>query len=101
MLKRVFYWLIHITDSAFEFQLVRRGIPPEALKRRNIMPTVLEDLKQQLVLARRRFGQDSLVVQSLEIQIDTYEKPQQSARELYLMGGRGRFPKQPIDGKKD
>jgi hypothetical protein len=57
------------------------------------MPTVLEELKKQLESAIVEYGEDSLVVTSLRDQIDTYEKPQQSARDLYLMGGRGRNPR--------
>ena len=56
------------------------------------MPTVLEHLKETLEESIKEFGEDSLVVKSLRIQIDTYEKPQQSAREVYLMGSRGYNP---------
>jgi hypothetical protein len=31
------FGLVGLTDPAFELQLVRRGIPPKALKRRNHM----------------------------------------------------------------
>jgi len=34
-----------LTSSAFDFQLVRRGTPPKALKRRKLMTTKCEDSK--------------------------------------------------------
>ena len=32
--------MVHLTDPAFDLQLVRRGIPPKALKRRTTMNVV-------------------------------------------------------------
>ena len=34
-LRAVFIGMVHPTDPAFDLQIVRRGIPPKALKRRN------------------------------------------------------------------
>ncbi len=56
------------------------------------MTTVLESLKEQLEDVIEEYGEDSFIAQSLKDQIDTYEKPQQSARELYLMGSSGYNP---------
>jgi hypothetical protein len=40
MLDGFLFGLVGLTDPAFELQLVRRGIPPKALKRRNTMVKV-------------------------------------------------------------